>query len=140
MPAKVTININKAAGKERIMEAGNHALTDMRDSIIDDTNRYVPVSGGISQDGGGGDLRRSAMLHSDQKAQDGKLTVRWDTPYAQYQREGLVMHGTPKTRTYGPDELHYTSAMARKEWDEYAKQQHGDEWGMQIDKRMTRYL
>ncbi|MCI5650359.1 MAG: minor capsid protein [Fusicatenibacter sp.] len=140
MPAKITINIDKTAGKSRILEACDQALTDLRDPIIDDINRHVPISGGISQDGGGGDLRESAKLHSDQEAQAGKLTIRWDTPYAQYQHGGLVMHGSPKNRTYGPDELHYTNSMARKEWDNYAKQQYGDEWGAQIDKRMTRYL
>lgn len=140
MPAKITININKEAQVARIREAGNQALTDMRDPIIDDINQYVPISGGISQNGGGGTLRESAKQHSDQEAQDGKLTIRWDTPYAQYQRGGLVMKGTPATRTYGPEELHYTNAMARKEWDQYAEQQHQEEWIAQIDKRMTNYL
>lgn len=124
----------------RIREAGNQALTDMRDPIIDDINQYVPISGGISQNGGGGTLRESAKQHSDQEAQDGKLTVRWDTPYAQYQHGGLVMKGNPKNRTYGPEELHYTNTMARKEWTQYAEQRHQEEWIAQIDKRMTNYL
>lgn len=140
MPAKITININKVAEETRIRNAGNEALTDLRDSIIDDTNRYVPVGGGKAQNGGGGSLRQSAFLHSDQEAQDEKLTVRWDTPYAQYQRGGLVMKGTPKNRTYGPEKLKYTDPMAKKEWDLYATQKHEEEWAAQIDKRMKQYL
>lgn len=140
MPAKITINLSENAEMERIREAGNQALTDMRDPIIDDINRYVPVGGGRSQNGGGGALRSSATLHSDQEAQDGKLTIRWDEPYAQYQHGGLVMKGTPDTRSYGPEELHYTDAMARKEWDLYAEQQHQEEWIAQIEKKMTQYL
>ena len=117
MPAKITINLNENAEMERIREAGNQALTDMRDPIIDDINRYVPVGGGRSQNGGGGALRSSATLHSDQEVQDGKLT-----------------------RSYGPEELHYTDVMARKEWDLYAEQQHQEEWIAQIKKRMMQHL
>lgn len=128
----------------RIREAGNQALTDMRDPIIDDINQYVPIGGGISQNGGGGSLRRSAELNSvfGDEIKDGTMTIRWDTPYAQYQHAGLVMKGTPgpNTRTYGPEELRYTNAMARKEWTQYAEQQHQEEWIAQIDKRMTKYL
>lgn len=142
MPARITINLHKEEAAARIRKAGDQALTDMRDLIIEDINQYVPVGGGEGQNGGGGSLRESAKQHSSPQAQEGKLTIRWDTPYAQYQHGGLVMHGKPgpATRTYGPDELKYTNAMARKEWTQYAEQQHQEEWIAQTEKRMSGYL
>ena len=98
MPVKVKVEIHKPRAMAKIRAAGDQGLTDVRDEIIDDINHYVPVSGGTPQNGGGGDLRRSAEIHSDQQAKDGSLKVRWDTPYAQYQHEGKVMHGTPKDK------------------------------------------
>lgn len=140
MPARATIRINRAAETARIKRAGDAGLTDVRDDIIDSINRYVPVGGGDVQNGGGGDLRRSAELHSDQEAHDGKLTIRWDTPYAQYQNKGLVMKGNPQTRTYGPEKLNYTDPMARSEWEKYAEQQHGEEWELAIQRATTHHL
>lgn len=136
------ININRLEGTKRVREAGNQALTDVRDLIVDDMNQYVPISGGDAQNGGGGELRRSAELHSTfaPKVKNGRITIRWDTPYAQYQHGGLVMKGSPKNRSYGPEKLNYTSSMARAEWEQYAEQQHGKDWTLQIEKRMTNYL
>lgn len=39
-----------------------------------------------------------------------------------------VMYGNPTTRTYGPEKLSFTSALAREEWAKYAKEVHGEEW------------
>lgn len=50
------------------------------------------------------------------------------TPYAQYLWHGDVMYGNPTTRTYGPEKLSFTSALAREEWAKYAKEVHGEEW------------
>ena len=94
----------------------------------------VPVSGGVSHNGGGGSLQQSAFLHSDQRARDGELTVRWDMPYARYQHGGKVMHGTPGNRTYGPDNLSYTSATARAEWTKHAEDVYGEKWRRDIQK------
>ncbi|MDO4444693.1 MAG: minor capsid protein [Bacillota bacterium] len=140
MPAKVKVEIHKPRAMAKIRAAGDQGLTDVRDEIIDDINRYVPISGGSPQNGGGGDLRRSAELHSDQQAKDGNLKVRWDTPYAQYQHEGKVMHGTPKTRTYGPEQLKYTEPMARKEWEQYAERKHGADWSLAIEEAVKRRM
>ena len=54
--------------------------------------------------------------------------MRWSTPYAQYLWHGDVMYGNPTTRTYGPEKLSFTSALAREEWAKYAKEVHGEEW------------
>ena len=140
MPVKVKVEIHKPRAMAKIRAAGDQGLTDVRDEIIDDINAYVPKSGGSPQNGGGGDLRRSAEIHSDQQAKDGSLKVRWDTPYAQYQHEGKVMHGTPKTRTYGPEQLKYTDPMARKEWEQYAERKHGADWSLAIEEAMKRRM
>ena len=54
--------------------------------------------------------------------------MRLSTPYAQYLWHGDVMYGNPTTRTYGPEKLSFTSALAREEWAKYAKEVHGKEW------------
>lgn len=136
----VKVEINKPRAFARIKAAGDSGLTMIKDEIIDDINHYVPVSGSSPQNGGGGDLRRSAEIHSDQEAKDGTLTVRWDTPYAQYQHEGKVMHGTPKDRTYGPEQLKYTEPMARKEWEQYAERKHSADWSAALENAVREYL
>ena len=57
-----------------------------------------------------------------------KFDLRWSTPYAQYLWHGDVMHGNPTNRTYGPDKISFTSALAREEWAKYAKEVHGENW------------
>ena len=134
MQTKVSIDIDKAGGTKEIRRWTDEALTDYRDEIIEDINEMVPVSGGASHNGGGGSLQQSAFLHSDRRARDGELTVRWDTPYARYQHGGKVMHGTPGDRTYGPDNLSYTSATARAEWTKHAEDVYGEKWRGDIQK------
>ena len=84
----MVIKINKTAEIASIKNAGDQALTDIRDEIIEDINQYVPIQGGDSRNGGGGSLQSSAGIHSDKSVKNGKLTIRWDTPYAQYQNKG----------------------------------------------------
>lgn len=141
MPAKVIIKIDKAAEAANIKMAGDEALSDVRDDIIDDINQYVPVQGGKPQNGSGGGLQSSARMHSDQTAHKGKLTIRWDTPYAQYQNKGEVMKGRPgPTRTYGPEKLKYTSEAAKAEWEKYAEQKHGEDWVLAVGKGIEQRL
>lgn len=141
MPAKAVIKINKAAEIASIEKTGNQALTDVRDEIIEDINQYVPVQGGDARNGGGGSLQSSAGIHSDKAAKGGKLTIRWDTTYAQYQNKGEVMKGKPgPTRTYGPEKLKYTSSAAKAEWEKYADQKHGEDWALAIEKGIKQRL
>lgn len=128
------VSINKNAGCREISRAADDILTDYRDEIIEDINIMVPVSGGASHNGGGGSLQQSAFIHSDQRAKDGELTIRWDTPYARYQHGGEVMHGTPKDRTYGPEKLSYASATARAEWTKQAEKVYGEKWVKDMQK------
>ena len=136
MRTKVSIDIDKAGGTKEIQHWADEALTDYRDEIIRDMNIMVPVKGGKNHNGGGGSLQKSAGVHSDQRAKDGVLTIRWDTPYARYQHEGKVMHGTPPRSPgdYGPDTLSYTSNTARAEWTKHAQDVYGEKWRRDIQK------
>lgn len=122
------VTFNRTAVAARIRAASNKALTDLGNQVLKDCNLYVPVQGGDNQNGGGGDLLQSSLTNSDREAHDMSFILRWATPYARYQYYGLVMHGTPDNRTYGPEPLHYTKSGAHKMWAHYARSQHGKEW------------
>lgn len=95
---------------------------------LKDANQYVPVQGGDTEDGGGGALLESGINNSDSRAHDLKFEMRWDMPYARYLWHGEVMYGNPTNRTYGPEKISFTAALARMEWAKYAKEVHGKEW------------
>ena len=74
------------------------------------------------------DTRKPGMISfvlsdSDKKAVDGKIMFRWSTPYAKYLWNGDVMYGNPGSRTYGPEKISFTSALAREEWAKYAREE-----------------
>ena len=104
----------------RIRAAGNEALTVMGNQALKDTTKHVPKDQG--------NLQNSGISSSDKRAQDLKFGMRWSTPYAKYLWNGDVMHGNPTERTYGPDKISFTSALAREEWAKYAKEVYGENW------------
>ena len=103
-----------------IKAANNAALTDMGNQALMDASKHAPKDQGLLEDSG--------HANSDTKADDGKFKMRWSTPYAQYLWHGDVMYGKPGSRTYGPDKISFTSALAREEWAKYAKEVYGAEW------------
>ena len=115
---RVTFDKVKAAAL--IKATSDEALTAMGFQALQDVGQYVPHDQG--------DLENSGLSNSDRKALDGKFHMRWDTPYAQYLWHGEVMYGNPGSRTYGPEKLTFTSALARDEWAKYAREVHGEEW------------
>lgn len=115
---RVTFDKKRAAGL--IKASSNKALTVMGVQALQDTSQHVPHDQGT--------LENSGISSSDRKAVDGKFTMRWSTPYAQYLWHGDVMYGNPTSRTYGPEKLTFTSALAREEWAEYAHEVYGAEW------------
>ena len=115
---RVTFDKKRAAGL--IKAASNNALTVMGMQALQDTSQHVPHDQGT--------LENSGITSSDRKAVDGKFTMRWSTPYAQYLWHGDVMYGNPTNRTYGPEKLTFTSALAREEWAKYAHEVYGAEW------------
>ena len=115
---RVTFDKKRAAAL--VKAASNKALTVMGLQALQDTSQHVPHDQGT--------LDNSGISSSDQKAVDGKFTMRWSTPYAQYLWHGDVMYGNPKNRTYGPEKISFTSALAREEWAKYAHEVYGAEW------------
>lgn len=105
---------------EQIKASSNKALTIMGMQALQDASMHVPKDQGT--------LESSGISASDKKAIDGKMTLRWQTPYAQYLWHGDVMYGNPTNRTYGPEKISFTSALAREEWAKYAREVYGAEW------------
>ena len=117
---KSRITFIRAAAVALIKAASDMALTDMGMQALKDAGKHVPKDQGT--------LKDSGITHSDRKAENGKFTMRWSTPYAQYLWHGDVMHGNPTGRTYGPEKLSFTSALARAEWAKYAREVYGENW------------
>lgn len=117
---RVRVSFDRIAAIETIRAASDKALTAMGIQALQDVSRYVPKDQGA--------LENSGISDGDQRAQNGKFKLRWATPYAQYLWNGDVMYGNPKNRTYGPEKLSFTSALAREEWAKYAYEIYGEEW------------
>ena len=121
MPKIITrVTFDKSKAVALIKAVSDDALTMMGNQALQDVGQYVPRDQGA--------LENSGLSNSDKNAKDGKFYMRWDTPYAQYLWNGDVMYGNPGSRTYGPEKLNFTSALAREEWAKYAKEVHGEEW------------
>ncbi len=111
---------NHSATLARLRAVSNKGLTIVGMQALKDTTQYVPRDQGF--------LRDSGMNNSDSSAHDLKFELRWETPYARYLWHGEVMYGNPTNRTYGPEKISFTAALARMEWAKYAKEVHGKEW------------
>lgn len=121
MPKITTrVTFDKAAAKARIRAGANYALTMTGMQALKDTTQHVPKDQGFLQDSG--------LTNSDSVAHDLKFTMRWDTPYAQYLFHGEVMYGDPTSRSYGPEKINFTSALARMEWTKYSHEVYGKDW------------
>lgn len=114
------VTFDKKAVAMRIRAVANDALTVMGNQALKDVTQYVPLDQGT--------LQSSGLARSSREAENMKFDLRWSTPYAQYLWHGDVMYGNPTSRTYGPEKLRFTSALAREEWAKYAKEVHGENW------------
>lgn len=114
------VTFDKKAAVAKIRAAGNDGLTIIGNQALKDTTQHVPRDQGFLQDSG--------ITNSYRHARNLKYIMRWDEPYSQYLWHGEVMHGNPTARTYGPDKITFTSALARMEWAKYAKEVYGEEW------------
>ncbi len=116
----------------KIRAAGNDALSITGFQAIQDTEKYVPRDQN--------NLRDSAYTSSDRNAENGQFTARWSEPYAQYLYNGEVMHGNPTSRTYGPEKLTFTEALARAEWAKYAHEIFGAQWEKVYQAALRRFM
>ena len=114
------MTFDKKRAAALVKAASNNALTVMGMQALQDTSQHVPHDQGT--------LKNSGISSSDRRAVDGKFSMRWSTPYAQYLWHGDVMYGNPTNRTYGPEKISFTSALAREEWAKYAHEVYGAEW------------
>lgn len=114
------VTFDKKAAAAKIRAASNDALTIMGHQALKDATLHVPKDQGF--------LKDSGITNSYRHARNLKYVMRWDEPYAQYLWHGEVMHGSPTNRTYGPEKLTFTSALAHMEWAKYAKEIYGDDW------------
>ena len=112
---RTRVTFDTAAAVAKIKAASDIALTAMGNQALQDTSKHVPRDQGTLRDSG-------------ISARGGVFTMRWNTPYAQYLWNGDVMYGKPTERTYGPEKLKFTNALAREEWAKYAKEIYGEEW------------
>lgn len=117
---KTRVTFDRAATIARIKAASNDALTAMGHQALMDASKHVPKDQGT--------LENSGLSLSDKKAVEGVYTLRWGEDYAKYLWHGDVMYGNPTSRTYGPEKLSFTSALAHEEWAKYAKEIYGEEW------------
>lgn len=117
---KTRVTFDRKAAVAKLRASGNDALTIMGHQALKDITQHVPKDQGFLQDSG--------ITNSDSRAKNLKFLLRWDTPYAQYLWHGEVMYGNPTERSYGPEKLKFTSALARMEWAKYAKEVYGADW------------
>lgn len=126
------VTFDTAAAIARIKAMNDMALTDMGNQALQDVSKHVPRDQGT--------LENSGLSSTDKQAKEGKFVMRWSTPYAQYLWHGDVMYGNPTSRTYGPEKLSFTSALAREEWAKYAKDVYGEEWKKVYQAALRRHL
>lgn len=126
------VTFRKPQAVALIKASSNAALSDMGNQALQDASMYVPKDQGI--------LYHSGLLNSDIDAKDGKFTMKWAEPYSEYLWNGEVMYGNPTSRTYGPEKLKFTDALARMEWAKYAREVHGEEWKKVYQAAMKRRM
>lgn len=127
---RVTFDKHKAV--TLIKASSDYGLSMMANQALGDASQYVPKDQHT--------LENSGITNSDKKAEGGKFRMVWSTPYAQYLWNGDVMYGNPANRTYGPEKLKFTDALAKEEWAKYAQKVHGNEWKKVYQAAMKRRL
>lgn len=130
---KITVRttFNRAGALTRLRAVSNDGLTVMGQQALKDTTQYVPRDQGLLQDSG--------INNSDNRAHDLRFEMRWEEPYSRYLWNGEVMYGNPTERTYGPQKISFTSALARAEWAKYAKEVYGSQWKQVYQKAVKEF-
>lgn len=112
----VIVKTDKAKWINAVNSASGLALYALAEQMLQDSEKFVPYSGGSSQSAGG--LRESGTIV---EGESGRLYLVWDTVYALYQWFGVRADGSHPVHNY-------TTAGTGKQWVEVAKKQYSDNW------------
>lgn len=125
----VIVKTNRAKWAQVIGQASEKATYALAEQMLQDSEKYVPYSGGSSQSAGG--LRESGKVV---KGEDkGIMYLVWDTVYALYQWFGIRKDGSHPVKNY-------TTPGTGKLWVEEARKHYGSRWNDIINKEFSRAM
>lgn len=124
----VIVKTNRAKWAQAVRQASETATYALAEQMLQDSEKFVPYSGGSVQSAGG--LRESGKVV---KGESGTMYLVWDTVYALYQWFGIRKDGTHPVRNY-------TTPGTGKLWVEEAKKRYGSRWKDIINKEFSEAL
>ena len=125
----VIVKTNREKWAQVIGKASETATYALAEQMLQDSEKYVPYSGGSSQSAG--NLRESG--HVVKGEEKGIMYLVWDTVYALYQWFGIRKDGTHPVKNY-------TTAGTGKLWVEEARRKYGSRWSDIINKEFSEGL
>lgn len=125
----VIVKTDKAKWTQVMDHALGVAAYALAEQILQDSEKFVPFSGGSSQSAGG--LRESGKVVEG--AATGEFYIVYDSVYALYQWFGVRADGSHPVH-------HYTTPGTGKQWVETAKAAFGARWQEIAQKRFTEEL
>lgn len=124
----VIVKTNRAKWAQAVRQASETATYALAEQMLQDSEKFVPYSGGSIQSAGG--LRESGKVV---KGESGIMYLVWDTVYALYQWFGIRKDGSHPVRNY-------TTPGTGKLWVEEAKKRYGSRWQDIINKAFKEAL
>ena len=124
----VIVKTNRAKWAQVVGQASETAVYALAEQMLQDSEKYVPYSGGSIQSAGG--LRESGKVV---KGESGTMYLVWDTVYALYQWFGIRKDGTHPVKNY-------TTPGTGKLWVEEAKKHYKPRWDDIIQKEFNRSM
>ncbi len=125
----VIVKTDKAKWTQLMDHALGVAAYALAEQVLQDSEKFVPFSGGSSQSAGG--LRESGKVVQGETT--GQFYVVYDSVYALYQWFGVRADGSHPVH-------HYTTPGTGKQWCEKAKAAYGERWKDIAQKRFTEGL
>ncbi len=125
----VIVKTNKQKWAQVVGKASELAVYALAEQMLQDSERFVPYSGGSIQSAGG--LRESGKIVEGEDT--GTLYLVWDSVYALYQWFGVRKDGTHPVKNY-------TTPGTGKLWVEEAKKHFQDNWNSIVQKNFNKGL
>ena len=122
----VLVKTNKQKWHEVVNNASETATYALAEQMLQDSEKFVPYSGGSVQSAG--NLRERGHVV---KGESGVMYLVWDTVYALYQWFGVRRDGSHPVK-------HYTTPGTGKLWVEKAKAQYKSRWDEIAQKAFTK--